>query len=108
MKNKILGILLLIIGVLGIGTSLYIQRQIEEGKAMIGEAQEKVDQGKSLFSLVPAGKEVGGQLSRPFDEQISRGAEEIAKYERIAFWLMVGGIVVAVIGVATLLTCKRR
>ena len=107
MKKKSFGIILLIVGFACIGFSFYIKNQVAEGKAIIGSAQESVDQGSSLFNLAPAGKEIGGMFSKPMQGKIDRGAAEIKKYEEISNWLMIGGVLFAALGLGILFVSKK-
>jgi hypothetical protein len=59
LPRKILGAVLFLIGVALICVSLYIRREVEQGKMQIADAQEKVDEGTRLFSFNPVTKEVG-------------------------------------------------
>ena len=57
--KRILGILILLCGIAMILGSVYIKQRVAEGKMQISSAQNKVNQGNSLFSLNPVSKEIG-------------------------------------------------
>jgi hypothetical protein len=102
MTRKIMGILIIILGVVGIFVSMYIKGQIGIGRSAISSAEEKVSMGKTLFSLSPATKEIGKGITRGAEEKIEAGRQEISKYDTLANWALIGGIVVIVLG-ATIL-----
>ena len=108
MKKTAFGIILLFAGIAGIGFSLYIKEQVVQGKEQVSSAQGKVDQGNSLFNLAPAGKEVGGIFSKPFQNKIDEGSAEIQKYEQIASWLMIGGVIFLGLGLVTIFVSKKK
>ncbi len=108
MKHKIPGIVLGIIGLAGISTAMYIQVRIDEGKAIIGEAQGKIEEGNPFLSFMPAGKIIGDQLTKPAKKQIAIGTQKIKKYERVAFWVMIGGVALGVAGFCFVILHKKH
>lgn len=106
-KKKILGIVLLVIGILLFGASLYIEAQVAEGKEQISSAQGTVDKGKALFSLDPLSQQVGKTITNPIQKKINEGQEEVLYYERLALWLKLAGIICFVTGVAVLVWKKK-
>jgi hypothetical protein len=102
------GVLIIVIGAVFIGASMYVKGQVNDGKAQVKEAQEKVDKGQGLFSLTPESEEVGSALSKPVQNKIDAGQLEIDKYETIAAWLLVGGLVLAAAGLGSLVIHGRK
>ncbi len=102
------GIIIIIIGAIFIICSMYIKGQVNDGKAQVKGAQEKVDQGNRLFSITPESEEVGKALSRPVQGKIDEGQQDIDKYEAIAAWLLVGGLVFAAGGIGSLIIHGRK
>lgn len=96
--KKILGSLALIIGIIMIFVSIYIKTQVEQGRELVGSAKEKVETGKTLFSLSPYTKEVGKGIAKGAEKKIKKGEMEIGKYEAISNFAMYGGIVLIVVG----------
>ncbi len=92
--KRIIGIVILIIGIIAI---LYANYQ----KGRIAEAEGNVKKGTSLFS----GNSVGGQVG-----QAVGGAMEgkISSYNTPVMLLMVGGIVLVVIGAGMALLCRKK
>lgn len=106
--RRIIGIIILVIGIGLIGLSMYIQGRVEEGKGQISEAQRQVDTGTSLFNVHPITEEVGKELSRPAQKKINRARFEADQYAQMAHWLKIGGIVLIVIGVIAIIIPKKR
>ncbi len=98
--KRVLGIVLVIIGIAMYLMSNYIQQQVEEGKGQVSSAQKKVNQSNSLFSLSPnpVAEQIGKGFTDSAQKKINEGKLEIAKYEGMAGWLNTGGIVLVVIG----------
>lgn len=97
-SKRTFGIILVIIGIVMFFMSNYIAQQVEEGKGQVSSAQKKVDQGNSLFSQNRVTKEIGKGMTGSAQKKIDAGKLEIAKYEGIAGWLHMGGIVVVILG----------
>jgi hypothetical protein len=96
--RRISGIIILIIGIVMYFFSNYITDQVNEGKKKVSNAQKKVNQGNSLFSLNPYTKEIGKAATNPAQQEINEGEQQISEYEQIAHWLYVGGVVVVILG----------
>lgn len=99
MKKRILGIIIIILGLGLIGTSFYIKTQTKKGQEEVSQAQKKVEKGKSIFSVNPVTKEIGKGLSKVAESKIKEAISKIKKYNTVAFWLMFGGIVLVIVGV---------
>ena len=97
--RKIIGIILFILGVIGYFFSDYIQKQVEEGKIKIAQAEKTVEQGNKIFSLNPVTKEIGKGLSKPAEKKIAQGKEDVQYYEGISSWLKIGGIIAGIVGI---------
>ena len=107
--RRIIGILICIGGIALIFLSNYIAKQVEEGKEKISNAQNKVEQGKTLFGQNPVSKEIGQKIF--FDsaeEKINAGKEEVAEYEQMSNHLMVGGIALLLIGAIIIVIPRRK
>ncbi len=107
--KRIIGTLVLIIGIASVIASLYITNRIEEGKEQISSAQKKVDKGSSLFSMNPVAKELGqGIITDPAQKKINEANQEVAQYEILAKRLKIGGIILAVLGLGILFVGKKK
>jgi hypothetical protein len=106
--KKILGPLALIVGIIMILVSVYIKTQLEQGRALVGSAKEKVEAGKSLFSLSPYTKEVGKGITRGAERKIKEGEMEISKYGAISNFAMYSGIVLVIVGSVIFFLPKTR
>lgn len=109
-KWKIFGIGIALIGVMSLIGSMYIKQQVEEGKGKVGKAEKKIEQGKTLFSLSPATKEVGKGISGAAEKKIGEANEQIAYYSRLANQLQIGGIIFLILGggMVFIATKKKR
>ena len=105
--RRIVGIIILVAGCAGIGTSLYIKKEVAKGKQQIASGQQKVDTGKAIFGLSPATKPVGEGLTAGAQSQIDQGRRDVAYYERLSDWLMIGGVICVILG-GVLLFYPRR
>lgn len=105
--RRILGIIIILAGIGGIGTSLYIKKEVAKGRVQIADGQRKVDTGKAIFGLSPATKPVGEGLTAGAQSQIDQGRHDIAYYERLSNMLMIGGVICVVLGgIITFYPCK--
>ena len=106
--KRIAGVIVLVLGACMIWGSMYIQKQVDEGKIQISSAEKKVEQGNQLFSLNPIAKEVGKGLSGSAEKKIDAGKQEVQKYEQMASWLKIGGIAVGALGILIILFGRKR
>ena len=107
--KKIVGVVLCVLGIAGIIVSNYISNQVAEGKLKIAKGQSQVDQGKRLFSLSPATKEMGKGMTDSAQRKIDAGKGQVQDYETIARELEIGGIILIVAGaVVFLLGCGHK
>lgn len=96
--RRVLGIIILLAGIGGVGTSLYIKKEVASGKVQIADGQRKVDTGKAIFGLSPATKPVGEGLTAGAQSQINQGRHDIAYYEKLSNMLMIGGVICVLLG----------
>jgi ABC-type Zn uptake system ZnuABC Zn-binding protein ZnuA len=106
--KKIIGFVLLIGGAALIALSFYIKNQVAEGREKISSAQSQVNVGKTLFSLHPVTKEIGGKLTDVAEKKIAEGSEMAAQYEKRAEWLMIGGVGLGALGLGILLFARKK
>lgn len=97
--KKIIGIILIVVGVAMIFVSNYIIDQVNEGKLKISKAEKQVQQGKSLFSLTPITKAIGDKAASSAERKIDAGKAQVSEYEELAGTLHMGGIILIVAGV---------
>lgn len=88
--------------------SVYILRQVEIGKGQVSSAQRTMDVGQKLFSVNPVSKEVGKQLGSPIQNKIAEGSEEIARFENLAHYLLVGGVAFGLIGLGFIIFGRKK
>lgn len=96
------GLAALVIGIAMLFISQSIYRQVLEGKEKIFQAQQRVDQGNSLFSLNPYAHELGKEITGSAQNQINEGQKKVQFYEQVASMTYVGGIIVIVIGLGVI------
>jgi hypothetical protein len=97
MKGKTGGIFIIIIGVVCILFSSYI-------KSRVNDAEAGFEKSKSLFSPFksnPAAGSVGEMIEGKVEEKV-------AAYQRIAHWLMIGGVILVVAGFGYMAFCRKR
>ena len=106
--NKVLGIVILIIGLVMLGASFYIKNQVLQGRMEISSAQSKVDTGKSLFGTTPATKPAGNILFSGAQNQIDAGTATADYYAQMANWLQIGGIILIIVGAGIIFLSGRK
>ncbi len=106
--KKILGVVLVIIGVAMLLGSNYIKTQVLEGNQRIASAEKSVKQADTLFSLNPVSKEVGKGFTGSANKRIAEGKDEIAYYTSLAQGLQTGGIAVIVVGAVVFIWGFRK
>lgn len=88
--KKIIGISAIAIGVIIFALGIY-------ARSRVSEARENVKRSSGMFSNNPVNKEIGGAIER-----------QISAYDTPVMLLMIGGVVIAGIGIATLMRSRRR
>lgn len=106
--QKIVGIVLIVVGAVMLFFSNYIAEQVASGKLQIEEGQRKVDSANSLFSESKYTKPVGKMFTGSGQRRIDAGQAEVDKYESMSNNLKIGGIVLIVIGAGLLLFSRKR
>jgi predicted MFS family arabinose efflux permease len=92
--KRIIGIVILIIGIIAI---LFANHE----KGRIAEAEGNVEKGTSLFSGHSAGSQVGQAFGGAMEGKIS-------SYNTPVMILMIGGIVLVVIGAGMAFFCRKK
>jgi hypothetical protein len=106
--KRILGIVSCVAGLVLIGVAFYIKGHVAEGKAQIAEGQQKIDQTKSLFSIVPQTKNLGDTFTSSGQKRIDAGQQQVAEYTALANKLQIAGIVLAIVGAGIAILCGKR
>lgn len=106
--RKVYGVVMLVIGIVAFGLSMYIRDQVDEGREKVSSAQRRLDQGNSLFNLTPFTKQIGKGVTGGAQNKINEGILQIQKYNDFAAWLQVGGIVFMVVGAGIAIIAKRK
>jgi hypothetical protein len=96
--KRVIGILLLIAGVFVIFYSNYLKAEIA---AAGGKAYREINQGTRLFGGSAFGGEVSSSLKK-------KTASEMARYRQMVQYLLMGGIVVAIVGGAMVILCHDK
>lgn len=105
--RRILGVVVLIVGLALIVASQYIKGRVAEGESQISSAQEKVNQGSKLFSLSPYAKPIGEKMTESAQQKINAGKEQASQYGQLADQLQIGGIVLIVLGAVIILIPRK-
>ena len=106
-RKRVIAVVMFLAGVAMVGGSFYIKSQVAQGKLQVASAEKKVDQGKTLFSLNPVSKEIGGQMAKSADRKIDHAKQEISDYASLAQNLLVGGIVLLIVGAGFFIFLRR-
>jgi len=106
--KRIVGIIIIILGLLLIGGSFYIKSQVASGREQISQAEEGVRKGKQLFSINPLTKEVGKEITDPIERKIQAGSAKADRYATIALWLQISGVACIIIGAWIIFTGRKK
>lgn len=106
LRSRITGWFLLLIGVVLMGLSYYINHQVAEGRIKIASAERSVQSGKTLFGITPLAP-LGEEMTRSAERKIAAGKEEADWYAEQARFMQIVGIVCVVLGVGILIFGKR-
>ena len=107
--RRILGILVIVIGIGSVGTSQYIRKEVEAGRMKINRAQGQVDQGKSLFKMAPKeARPVGDILTGSAQSKINEGRDKADAYSKKSDFLLTGGIILIAIGAIFVLIRNKK
>lgn len=97
--KKIIGIVLLVIGICLYLFSGYISTQVAQGQQKIVNTQKNVNRARGLTNLSPYTKDIGNVATQPIQQKIDQGKQEVAQYQALANWLRLGGVICIVAGV---------
>jgi hypothetical protein len=106
--KKILGIVLVIVGIGLFGFSLYLKQQIESGQIQVSDAQSRLDFGKKLLPSDPLSKGAGNVASSPFQSKIDAAVQQIKTYGSLATGTKLAGFVLILTGGAILLVSRKK
>jgi hypothetical protein len=107
MKKKH-GIILVVIGIVLIAASMYINTQVLHGREQIASAQSKKDTGEKFMGMGGSTtKEVGKIGGAMMQGKIDEGSAKAAKFAKIAMALKGIGII-AVIAGGVIIFVKRK
>jgi hypothetical protein len=98
-SKRILGIIVLVVGVVLLFVSSNIKKQVAEGTLKVSSAEKSVSQANSLFSLSPATKQLSQGAMKGAEKKIAAGKEQIAYYSKLADELQMGGFVLVIAGI---------
>lgn len=101
-KKRILGGILVIIGIVFYIFGSYISGEVAEGRKKIASAQGSVDALKGVSDATPFTKGLGDMATGSAQKKIDAGKQDADKYETLANWLHGGGIVLFIAGIGFL------
>lgn len=105
--KRIIGIVILFVGVVAFGVSMYIDKEVSAGKLQVASGERTINQVESLSSVTPETKLVGKVVTAPGRQQIAQGKSQIAWYESLSGWLKVAGGILVVVGLAMIVFLKK-
>lgn len=106
--KRILGVIIVIIGIAMLFSSIYIKNKVLAGRQQISEAQSNVKQGSNILSLNPVSKEVGNVLMQGAQSQIDEGKRKADYYAQVAMWLKMSGIILIILGLLVVIFGKKK
>lgn len=108
LSRRILGIIIVILGIALILSSFLIKSRVTEGKNQISEAQSQVNLGNNLFSLNPTSKEVSKGFMGSAQNKIDEATEKSNFYNSLALWFQIGGAVFIVLGSGIIFISRKK
>ncbi len=106
--KRILGIIIIIIGISFIASSFYIKSRVTSGREQISQAEGTVRKGKQLFSLDPIAKEAGKVITDPIDKKLKEESAKADRYDTLATWFQIGGGIFIVIGAGLIFISRKK
>lgn len=106
-QRKIVGVLLLIVGVILIVASLHMKSLASMGEMRVSGGEERVSEENRPY-VRPLARERSREFSEQAEERIGEGEEMVNYYQQMGTWLQVGGIAFLIVGVGALFFKKRK
>ena len=97
--KRIIGIIVVIVGVVLLFVSANIKKQVAEGTLKVTKAEKSVSTANSLFSLSPTAKQLTQGSMKSAEKKIKAGKEDIAYYSKLADELQMGGFILIGAGI---------
>lgn len=97
-----------VVGLVFLGFSYYIQKEVSSGRAQVEGAERSLKRGRSLFSLTPATDQIGQEIQRSADRKLGEAREEISYYTSLAQLLLIAGYLLIIAGVIMFIVVMRR
>lgn len=88
--KKIVGIVVIIIGLIIFLLGLY-------AKSRVNEARSNVQKSSGMFGDNPVNKQINNAIE-----------SKIGSYDSPVFWTIIGGVIIMVIGAGTVYSCRKR
>jgi len=104
--KKIISIGVIVIGAVMLFFSNYIADQVAAGNQEADQGQRKLNNFSRIFSATPVTKEVGKEITKPYQQRIDTGRLTIAEYEALVKKLQIAGVIFIVVGVSMLIFWK--
>lgn len=101
--KKIIGLVLIILGVASYLFGNYVATQVVDGKKKIAKTQKTVNKVRGITDLNPDTKVVGKIATQPIQKKIDEGRGDVKTYGTLAMLLHTVGIVLFAIGLLLLL-----
>ena len=106
--NKVFGIILLSVGVVALGISMYIDEETGKGWSQIRRGEKQVEQIEKLSALNRNTAVAGQVVSSSGRQKIAKGRQDIAWYEGLSFLLKIGSGLFIAGGVIILVLAKKK
>lgn len=100
--KKILGSVLLVIGVLLVVFGSIISGKVDEGDKKIRSSQRAINTIKRVTRIHPISRDIGRAATKPTQRKINKGRKEANTYRSLSIICLIVGIVSTVFGAALL------
>lgn len=101
--RRIVSILLLIIGITAFLFGSYISDQVLQGQNKIDNTQNSVNQVRKFTRIIPYTKTIGKIATARIQQRIEEGKETVSQYQKMAYWLHIGGGISFLLGAILLI-----
>ena len=97
--RKILGFVLVVVGVALFVFGGYVSGQVDDGRKKIKSAEQGVNFSRRITRSNQYTKDIGEMATQSAQRKIDQGRRYADSYQTLAFWLSLSGIIVFAVGI---------
>ncbi|MBM3192944.1 MAG: hypothetical protein FJZ59_01770 [Chlamydiae bacterium] len=96
--KRVLGSIILAVGVLAYLFGMYISQEVGAGKKKLAHAERSVSKGKELTDIIPYTEGLGDLATAGAEKKIDEGKKDVETYTKVAEILHMGGVILFIGG----------